>query len=113
MNILDYNDKAIKTIVKDYAVDDLSPQLIAYVFGLTGESGEVSDKFKKLIRDKQGALNETDKREILKELGDVLWYVTSISNLLGSNLEQVANINLQKTFSRKARGKQHGNGDDR
>jgi NTP pyrophosphatase (non-canonical NTP hydrolase) len=83
------------------------------VFGLVGESGEVAEKFKKLIRDKSGQLSVEDKQEIIKELGDVLWYVNSLSTLLGSSLEEVAEKNLEKVLSRKARGTTKGSGDNR
>lgn len=42
------------------------------ILGLCGEAGEVAEKFKKLIRDHNNILTEEYKKEILKELGDVL-----------------------------------------
>jgi NTP pyrophosphatase (non-canonical NTP hydrolase) len=91
----------------------MTPALISQIFGLVGESGEVAEKFKKIIRDKQGALSGEDKAEILKELGDILWYVNSVASLLGSSLEEVAMKNLDKVLSRKARGVTKGSGDNR
>ncbi|MCB9820261.1 nucleoside triphosphate pyrophosphohydrolase family protein [Candidatus Nomurabacteria bacterium] len=113
MKIEDYSRQAISTLLGDHDVVDMSPALISQVFGLVGESGEVAEKFKKLIRDKGGQLSDEDKQEILKELGDILWYINSVSNLLGSNLEEVAQKNLDKVLSRKARGVQTGSGDNR
>ena len=86
---------------------------MAQVLGLVGESGEVAEKFKKLIRDKQGRISEEDKAEILKELGDILWYVNAVSHLLGSSLEEVASNNLSKVLARKEQGKLAGSGDNR
>lgn len=91
----------------------MSPTLISQVFGLVGESGEVAEKFKKLIRDRGGRISNEDKAEILKELGDILWYVNAVSHLLGSSLEEVAQKNLDKVLSRKERGKTGGSGDNR
>lgn len=91
----------------------MTPTLLSQVLGLVGESGEIADKFKKLIRDKKGELSDEAKREILKELGDVLWYVNTISSLLGSSLDEVAQNNLDKVLSRKARGVIQGSGDNR
>lgn len=99
--------------MNEHAFGDMKPELVSQVLGLVGESGEVADKFKKLIRDKNGALDPADIHEILKELGDVLWYVNSISYLLGSNLEEVAQQNLDKLLSRKSRGQLSGSGDNR
>lgn len=92
---------------------DLDSQLIQKVLGLTGESGEVADKIKKLMRDKNNRLTDVDREEIVKELGDVLWYVAIIAHLLGSSLEAVAIANNEKLQSRKQRGVISGNGDNR
>lgn len=86
---------------------------MAQVLGLIGESGEFADKVKKIIRDKNGKLSDEDKAEIVKELGDVLWYVNSLAHLLGTNLSDVAEQNLAKLASRKARGVLGGKGDNR
>ena len=73
----------------------------------------MAEKFKKLIRDKQGEISEGDTKEILKELGDILWYVNSVAHLLGSSLDEVASKNLEKVLSRKDRGVTNGSGDNR
>ena len=109
----DYHKKAIATLTDNYAYGDISPQLMGMVLGLAGESGEVLEKFKKLLRDKQGVLGEEDKQEIVKELGDILWYVNSVAHLLGSSLDEAARKNNDKLASRKQRDKLHGSGDNR
>ena len=76
--------------------------------GLTGEAGEYSEKVKKFIRD--GVL---DKRLAIKELGDVLWYLTASANELGYSLTDVAEINLVKLGDRANRGVLTGSGDSR
>lgn len=81
--------------------------------GLAGESGEVAEKIKKVLRDKSGIIDETTKQEITKELGDVLWYVAQLSTELGLSLNNVAAENIKKLFSRMERGKLGGNGDNR
>ena len=113
MNISDYSTTAITTLLSSHGLDDIDAILLAQVLGLVGESGEVAEKFKKLIRDKHGALSSEDKKEIVKELGDVLWYINAVAHLLGSNLEEVAQGNLDKVLSRKVRGVQGGSGDNR
>ena len=113
MNIQEYADKAITTLSDNYKYGDISPQLMGQVLGLAGESGEVVEKIKKLLRDKQGSLEESDKAEILKELGDILWYVNAVAHLLGSSLEDVARMNNGKLLSRKQRHQLHGSGDNR
>lgn len=113
MQINDYSQQAISTMLTGHDVTDLDAKLLSQVFGLVGESGEVAEKFKKLIRDKQGKMSDEDKQEIVKELGDILWYINSIANLLGSSLEEVAQKNLDKVLSRQARGVSRGSGDNR
>lgn len=113
MNINDYSKQALTTLHSEHGINDMDATLLSQVFGLVGESGEVAEKFKKLIRDKQGVLGDQDKQEILKELGDILWYVNSVASLLDSSLEEVAQKNLDKVLSRKARGVTSGSGDNR
>ena len=113
MTIDEYSKTAITTLLGEHAYGDIPPVLLDQVLGLVGESGEIAEKFKKLIRDKQGMLTDEDKKEILKELGDVLWYINSIATLLDSDLQTVARNNLDKLLSRKARGVIQGSGDNR
>ena len=113
MNIQDYSSQAITTLLGGHAITDMDATLLSQVFGLMGESGEVAEKFKKLIRDKKGVISDEDKVEIIKELGDILWYINSVSHLLGSSLEEVAEKNLDKELRRKQRGKTQGSGDNR
>ena len=109
----DYAQQAITTLSSDYAYGDANAQLMGMVLGLGGESGEVLEKFKKLLRDQQGTITEEDKQAIIKELGDILWYVTAVAHLLGSSLEEVARRNNAKLASRQQRGQLRGSGDDR
>ncbi|MFO0971104.1 MAG: nucleoside triphosphate pyrophosphohydrolase family protein [Candidatus Saccharimonadales bacterium] len=113
MTIHEYSKQAISTLLDGHDIQNLSPVLIAQVFGILGESGEMAEKFKKLIRNKAGKLSEEDTQEILKELGDILWYINSVATLLGSDLEAVAQQNLDKVLSRKSRGLSRGSGDNR
>jgi NTP pyrophosphatase (non-canonical NTP hydrolase) len=113
MQFSQYSSQAITTLLTSHGMDGMEPALVSQVFGLVGESGEVAEKFKKLIRDKNGNIDEADRQEILKELGDILWYINSVSHLLGSSLEEVADKNLKKVLSRKERGVTQGSGDNR
>ena len=113
MKIDDYAQQAITTLSSDYAYGDANAQLMGMVLGLGGESGEVLEKFKKLLRDQKGEITELDKQAIIKELGDILWYVTAVAHLLGSSLEEVARRNNAKLASRQQRGQLRGSGDDR
>jgi NTP pyrophosphatase (non-canonical NTP hydrolase) len=103
-----------QTAAKTTAVYTTAEQrLICTVLGLSGEAGEVSEKFKKIFRDKNALIGDEDRREIQKELGDVLWYLAVLADTLGLDLESVAALNLEKLKSRFARGAIHGQGDNR
>ena len=103
MNFEQYQKRALKTAIYPKELG-----LYYTALGLSGEAGEVSEKIKKLIRD--GTL---DRESLIKELGDVLWYLSALSNELGISLQQVAEKNLQKLALRSAKGSLNGEGDDR
>ncbi|MCB0061954.1 MAG: nucleoside triphosphate pyrophosphohydrolase family protein [Caldilineaceae bacterium] len=81
--------------------------------GLANEAGEVAGKVKKIFRDRGGIISDTDREALKGELGDVLWYLTQICTELDLTLEEVAEANLQKLFSRLERGVIGGDGDKR
>lgn len=78
--------------------------------GLNGESGEVANKVKKLIRDEDTAAK---RQAAIAELGDVLWYVSELCTVCGVELAEVAHANLRKLADRKGRRALGGSGDDR
>lgn len=90
-----------------------SEAFINKLLGLCGESGEVADKFKKIFRNNAGVMSEGDKAEIVKELGDVLWYLNAIASYLEVSLDDLAQKNLDKLFDRKSRGVIKSAGDNR
>lgn len=97
------------------ATDDHNADVMHMAFGLAEEAGEVSGKFKRLLRGDPGAdLDDPEWRAVvLKECGDVLWYVDALVCLLGSDLDSVADGILRKLADRKARGVLTGSGDSR
>ena len=98
----------------DSAVYPKSAAIIYPTLGLTGEAGEVADKVKKVIRDKNGDFdNEDIRKEIAKELSDVMWYAATLAHDLGYSLTDICQLNIQKLQSRKLRGVLHGSGDNR
>lgn len=108
MTLNEYQQKALETAVypKEY-------KIVYPALGLTGEAGEVSDKIKKIIRDNNCEITDDKKREIVKELGDVLWYIATLANDIDYKLEDVAQMNYDKLHSRQLRGMLGGSGDNR
>jgi len=84
-------------------------RLIENVLGLVGESGEVAEKLKKMIRDKQ----QVKVEDMMKELGDCLFYIQAICNFLNVHIGAVLQMNVDKLNGREERGTLQGNGDDR
>jgi len=109
MNFKQYQKEALKTA--DYP--NIGDNFIYPVLGLTGEAGEVSEKIKKILRDDNGIISEQKRLEIMKELGDVMWYIAALSSELKVSLEDVAKININKLKSRRSRNKIRGSGDNR
>ena len=72
--------------------------------GLVGEAGEVAEKIKKLIRDRGGIIDDGFRESVQKELGDVLWYLSQLATELGLNLDEIAQKNIEKLYSRLERG---------
>ncbi len=110
MKFDDYQKQAIGTALNP--TRDFNA-LMYRTLGLVGEAGEVAEKVKKILRDKDGQMSAEDKAEIIKELGDVLWYLQALADMLEVPLSQVAEQNLEKIQSRKARGVTKGSGDNR
>jgi NTP pyrophosphatase (non-canonical NTP hydrolase) len=81
--------------------------------GLAGETGEVAEKIKKIIRDDDGNVDGEKKEELKKELGDVLWYVAQIATELDISFDEIAKLNIEKLRSRKERNTLSGSGDNR
>ena len=115
---MDYQSKAISTAV--YPSGGI--QGIAYTaLGLNGEAGEVAERIKKIVRDDNAGKSrealdkaiDVRRDDIVKEMGDVLWYLAAMCHELGVTLEEVANANVEKLLSRQKRGVLKGSGDNR
>lgn len=99
-----YDNKSTKSCLADY----IYPAL-----GLAEEAGEVAGKYAKAVRDCSGGIDRERKEYIVKELGDVCWFVAELATLLDVSLEEIMQKNLDKLASRKERNVIHGNGDNR
>lgn len=109
----EYDEAALSTVT----YPDAGTNTIYPVLKLAGEAGEVADKIGKLWRNhgwiQSSEYTEEDRIEIMKELGDVLWYISALARELGYNLEDVANLNILKLDDRKKRDVIKSEGDNR
>ncbi len=111
-NSPDYDKDPIRfysQFVEDKIFTKGRDRLIENTLGLVGEAGEVSEKIKKLFRDK----NKFSDDEVLKELGDVLFYTVALSNIFNGNLRKIMEMNMAKLDDREQRGVLKGSGDNR
>lgn len=95
--------------VENKIVTEGRERLMENTLGLMGEAGEVAEKIKKMIRDD----TRFTPYDIVKELGDVVFYATAIANYYGSNLNEMLMFNIEKLDSREKRGVIKGSGDNR
>ena len=115
MTFDDYQKRAVKTDLGQTMPHEFAfqPAYVDKILSLVGEAGEVAEKYKKIIRDKEGIVSQENKAELTKELGDVLWYIAVIASYLGVSLDELAELNLSKLASRAKRGVLSGSGDNR
>ena len=120
MELNEYQEKAMSTCLP-------SCNNFAYMsLGLVSEVGELAGKVAKAVRKEEITLFGNDlycgkhisedggaelHNGLIGEIGDVLWFVSGICNVLGISLEDVAEANLAKLAERKKNGTIIGNGD--
>ena len=97
MTINDYQRLAMKTLNPELDKRDV---LINGVMGLCGESGEAIDIVKKHLA--QG--HELDREKLIKELGDIAWYLAEAAEALDVPLEEILEKNIEKLKKRYPEG---------
>ncbi|PFY49056.1 nucleoside triphosphate pyrophosphohydrolase family protein [Bacillus toyonensis] len=93
----DYQEKALRTWNGDGEETD---KMANVALGLAGEAGEVADIIKKC--NFHG--HKVQKTEIIKELGDIMYYVSVGAHELGYTLQEIAEININKLAKRYPEG---------
>lgn len=112
MDYKDFNDYQVQA--RSTAIyPDLGSNLWYPTLGLSGEAGEVAEKVKKVYRDSAGIVSPDARLAIVKELGDVLWYVSNVASEVNVRLGTIARVNITKLLERESSGKLHGSGDNR
>lgn len=109
MNLNDYQTAALRTANPK----DKKNELFHLLLGLCGEAGEIAEKAKKIVRDKDSDFSEWDRDDMIKELGDVMWHVAVLANYFGIPLDEIGEKNIAKLADRLKRGAIGGSGDNR
>lgn len=97
MTLNEYQSQAMRLLNPALSRHDV---LINGVMGLCGEAGEAIDLVKKHLA--QG--HDLDRDALLKELGDVAWYLAETAYALDATLDEVAQRNLEKLQKRYPHG---------
>ncbi len=97
MTVNEYQKLAMVTLNPALSKKDV---LINGVMGLCGEAGEAIDIVKKHLA--QG--HDLDREKLVKELGDIAWYLAETAWALEVPLEEVLQRNIDKLKARYPRG---------
>jgi NTP pyrophosphatase (non-canonical NTP hydrolase) len=96
----EYEKLAAVTMNKDLSHKEA---LVMLGLGVAGEAGEVADMIKKFVY--HG--HEFDDIRLIKEVGDVLWYLANLMQLRDISLGFVARKNIEKLSARYPNGFSH------
>ncbi|WP_202893982.1 nucleoside triphosphate pyrophosphohydrolase family protein [Kribbella italica] len=105
----EYQQAALRTA----APKDKLNEVFHLLLGLVGETGEIAEKAKKIVRDQGSDFAHWDVEDLTKELGDTLWYVAVIADHFDIPLDDVARLNIAKLADRQQRAVLGGSGDNR
>jgi len=108
MTLNEYQQHALETAIYP---DDR--RIIYPTLGLTGEAGGGGGQGQKKERPRAQEFTPEKKLEIVKEIGDVMWYCATLARDLGYELDDVAQMNIDKLRSRMQRNHLTGSGDNR
>ncbi|MBA4541964.1 nucleoside triphosphate pyrophosphohydrolase family protein [Thermoactinomyces daqus] len=93
MNSSEYRKLARRTMNQSLTKRE---QLTMLALGLGGEAGEVADLIKKVVF--HG--HEMDRDKLIKESGDVIWYMENLLDYFDIPMSEVYETNIQKLLSR-------------
>ncbi|MET7281854.1 nucleoside triphosphate pyrophosphohydrolase family protein [Kribbella sp. NPDC005582] len=104
-----YQQAALRTA----APKEKKNELFHLLLGLVGETGEIAEKAKKIVRDRDSDFTRWDVADLTAELGDVLWYLAVIADHFDVPFDDVAQRNIAKLADRQQRAVLGGSGDNR
>ena len=93
MDFKEYQEKAGRT--RNFRIGEHA-EAVNYALGMVCEAGEVGDLFKKWAFHN----HDFDRDEIIKEIGDTMWYMANLCNVFDIPMEEVAKKNIAKLKKR-------------
>ncbi|MEV6282009.1 nucleoside triphosphate pyrophosphohydrolase family protein [Kribbella sp. NPDC051770] len=109
MDLNEYQQLALRTA----SPKDKPNEVFQLLLGLVGETGEIAEKAKKIVRDRGSDFTQWDTEDLTKELGDTLWYLAVLADYFDIPLEEVGRRNIAKLADRRQRAVLGGSGDNR
>lgn len=97
MEIKEFQKNSIRTLNMDLTKEQLLSNM---VMGIAGESGEVADVIKKHLY--QG--HDLDVAHLKEEIGDVMFYIVNLANVLELDMQEVLEDNINKLRKRYPQG---------
>lgn len=114
MNFNEYQEWTRTTV--QYPEGSSEREMAYLTLGVAGEAGEVAEKVKKFLR---GDIKDNYEAKadlligLVFELGDLLWYLTRLADVLNMPLDVIVNTNMTKLQARMDNGTIKGDGDER
>lgn len=102
MDANQYQHEAARTLIDkpDFEMTNKHIMILWCAIGVSGESGEIAELVKKGILHQHGL----DEQKLSKEIGDCLWYLAGLCTILGIDMGQVMQENIDKLKLRYPNG---------
>jgi NTP pyrophosphatase (non-canonical NTP hydrolase) len=97
MNIVEYQEQSKRTVNISLSKEQLVSNM---VFGINGETGEVTDILKKHLYHS----HELDLQHLKEELGDIMFYLVNLATIYKIDFSEVLQINVDKLLKRYPNG---------
>ncbi|WP_347562778.1 nucleoside triphosphate pyrophosphohydrolase family protein [Clostridium sp. HBUAS56017] len=97
IGIKEYQEKSVRTMDNNLKHND---KVVNMIFGLNGETGEVTDILKKWLF--HGHILNMD--HLKEELGDVMFYIVNLATLYNIDMSEVLQMNVDKLLKRYPNG---------
>lgn len=98
---MNYRNEVLKNC-PNFSTDSIGQKLSLAGLGVAGEAGEVADLIKKILH--HDVQLETVREKLIKEMGDVYWYLEYLAAALNISTESVLEANVEKLRLRHPNG---------
>ena len=97
MDIGEFQRRSIRTLNNELTKEE---QVANMIIGMFSEGGEIGSEIKKAFY--QG--HELDRKHLMEELGDLMFYVVNLATLYDLSMENILDYNIEKLKKRYKNG---------